>query len=88
MHGYYSEMNESRPADAVIDAHLSHYGKHYFIKTPLVLKGRGIEYRGTLKAEELTPMAQHKTGWHEYIVTLKAMERLEKEHKVAIEMLL
>lgn len=88
MHGYYSEMNEARPADTQIDARLSHYGKHYFIKTPLVLKGRGIEYRRTLKAEELTPKAQHKAGWHEYIVTTKAMEKLEKEYKVSIEMLL
>jgi hypothetical protein len=81
-------MNEARPDDAVIDARLSHYGKHWFLKTPLVLRGRGIEHLGTLTADRLVESAQHKVGWHEYKVTERAMERIQKEHKVACECLL
>lgn len=88
MHFYTPEMGERRPDDAVIDAALGHYGKHYYLKTPLVLKGRGIEYLGTLTAGELVSQAQHKVGWHSYKVTCAAMERIEREHKTACESLL
>jgi len=88
MIGYYSEMGEKRPADAQIDATLGHYGKHYFLKTPLVLKGRGIEHLGTETAETLCEFAHDKIGWHRYKVTLKAMERIEAQYKVASECLL
>ncbi|HQY89560.1 MAG TPA: hypothetical protein PK402_12980 [Tepidisphaeraceae bacterium] len=86
--GYYPEMGEKRPADAVIDARLAHYGKHYFLKTPLVLAGRGIELLNTLKAHELTPAAQHKVGWHEYKVTVAAFEKLWATYKIASESML
>ncbi len=85
---YTPEMGERRPADAVIDASLGHYGKHWYIKTPLVLKGRGVEYLGTLTADELVPQARHKVGWHSYKVTCKAMDRIAAEHKTACESLL
>ena len=86
--GYYPEMGEARPADAAIDAQLSHYGKHYFLKTPLVLTGRGVEHLGTLTSAQLTPAAQHKVGWHEYKVTVRAFEAICRTHKVASESLL
>ena len=85
---YHSEMGETRPADAVIDASLAHYGKHYFLKTPLTLKGRGVEFLGTLKAENLYASAQHKAGWNEYKVTIRAFEAICDQHKVAVECLL
>ncbi len=85
--GYHPEMGEEKPA-AQIEAHLSHYGKHYFLKSQIELKGRGIYYRGTLKAGDLTPQAQGKVGWHEYKVTEKAFNTICETHAVAYEMLL
>lgn len=87
---FHPEMGEKRAADAVIDASLSHYGKHYFIKTAphIMLKGRGIKHLNTLTAEQLTPQAQHKVGWHEYKVTIAAFEALCAAHKVSVEQLL
>lgn len=84
--GYHPEMGETRPV-AQIHASLSHYGRHYFIKTPLTLKGRGIEAMGVISADRLvkgSPFA----GWNEYKVTLKAMEKLESQYRISSEMLL
>lgn len=87
---YYSEMGQPRPADAVIDAQLAHYGKHYFLTTRLVLKGRGIEHLKTLTAADLAPTvkAQEMIGCHEYKVTIKAFEQICRQYRVAYEMLL
>ena len=85
--GYYPEMGEQRP-DALIDAHLGHYGKHYYITSQVELKGRGVRYRKTLTASDLTPHAQHKVGWHEYCVTERAFEKICRQYRVAYEMLL
>lgn len=30
--GYYPEMGERAPSSAIVEASLSHYGKHYYIK--------------------------------------------------------
>jgi hypothetical protein len=84
MHCYHPEMGEAKPADTQIEASLGHYGNHYYIKTPLALKGRGISHLHTLTAEELTPAAQHKAGWHEYKVTLAAMGKLEAAYVVSM----
>ena len=84
---YYPEMKEDRPA-AQIDASLGHYGKQYYLKTPLVLKGSGIVHTGTLTAEQLVPSAQHKAGWHTYKVTLAAFDAICEKYEVASESLL
>lgn len=84
---YYPEMNEPKPA-AEIEARLSHYGKHWFLSTPLVLKGRGIVHRGTLKASDLTPAGQRRVGWHEYKVTEAAFEKLATKYRIVSESLL
>jgi len=88
MHFHYPEMGEKRREDSQIEARLGHYGKHYYIKTPLVLKGRGITFRYTLTPEMLTPAAQSKVGWHEYVVTTRAMEKLAGQYIVTGELLL
>jgi hypothetical protein len=36
----------------------------------------------------LTPTAQHKVGWHEYVVTLRAMKKLAEQYVVTGELLL
>ena len=37
LHLYTPEMGERKP-ETVMEAQLSHYGKHYYINTPLELK--------------------------------------------------
>lgn len=85
---YTPEMGEKKPEGTQIEASLSHYGTHWFIKTPLQLKGRGIEYRDTLTASDLTPIAQDKVGWHRYKVTQRAFDKLCEQYAVASESLL
>lgn len=83
---YYPEVGEKKPA-AQIEAQLCHYGKHYYIKTPLVLNGRGIVHTGTLTPEQLTPAAQDKVGWHTYKVTEAAFDVLCQKYAVTTESL-
>lgn len=82
---FYPEMGQKKPEDTQIDASLSHYGRHWFLRTPLELKGRGIVHLGTETAETLTPAAQHKVGWHKYKVTEKAFEAICAKYSVATE---
>lgn len=87
LRSYYPEMGEIRPF-ALIEARLGHYGQHWFLKTPLTLKGRGIKHIGVLTAERLTPQAQKKAGWNEYKVTEAAFEKLCQQYPVSSESLL
>jgi hypothetical protein len=88
MNFYHPEMGETQRNDTQIEAQLGHYGKHWYIKTPLTLKGRGITFRGTLTAEDLVASASRKIGWHEYVVTERAMEKLQAMYVVSSAMLL
>ncbi len=88
MHFHYPEMGEKRREDSQIEASLGHYGKHYYIKTPLTLKGRGIEHLHTLSPDDLAESARHKAGWHQYKVTLLAMKKLAESYVVTGELLL
>lgn len=81
--GFYPEMGEAKPV-AHMEASLSHYGRHYFVYTPLELKGRGIEAQGKFNGIP----GSRKNGWNVYKVTLKAMDKLEAQYRVASEMLL
>ena len=85
--GYHPEMGEAKPA-AQIEAQLSHYGNHYFLKSAIELTGRGVTFLKTLVAGDLTPQAQGKVGWHEYKVTARAFKAICEKHAVAYEMLL
>jgi len=84
---YHPEMNEVKPT-AQIEAQLSHYGKHWFVKTPLQLKGRGIVFLDTLTADKLTPQGQRLVGWHQYKVTEAAFTKLCEQYDVVSESLL
>ncbi len=84
---YYPEMNEVKPA-AAIEASLGHYGKHWYLRTTLTLKGRGIVDRGPIKASELTEKGQRLAGWNQYKVTERAFETICETHTVVTESLL
>lgn len=84
---YTPEMNEPKPV-CQAEASMSHYGNHYFLKTPEVISGRGIEHICTFTSQDLTPQAQSKVGWHEYKLTNRAFDAFCKSHDVAYELLL
>ena len=84
---YYPEMGETKP-EAQIEASLGHYGRHWFLRTPLTLKGRGITFRNTLTADQLTEQGQRLVGWNEYRVTEKAFESLRECYTISTEALL
>lgn len=81
--GYHPEMNEKRP-DCQIEANLSHYGKHWFLYTPLTLSGRGVEFLGSCDSD----YGQRRTNWNRYKVTQKAFDKICSQHSVSSEMLL
>lgn len=70
---YTPEMGEQRPEDCQIEAQLSHYGKHYHLKTALELKGRGITKNNGNYGDNL----------NRYTVTELAYQKLEKIYKIS-----
>lgn len=81
------EMGEQKPK-AQIEIKLSHYGKHYYLTTPLELKGRGIKHLMTYTANDLHEKTQHKVGWHKYKATIRATEKLTEQYDMSQESLL
>ena len=73
-HIYTPEMNEAKP-EAQIEAHLSHYGRHYFLYTNEELKGRGVRKIDT----------DNYRGLDRYKVTFKAYEKICQEYEVSEE---
>jgi hypothetical protein len=85
-HCYHPEMGEAKPA-AQIEASLGHYGKHWYLNTPLVLGGRGVVLLERMTEANLVP-GSRMVGWYRYKVTLAAFDRLAKQYAVVSEMLL
>lgn len=86
---YYPEMGEKRPANVQGNVTLARSrGCHYFIETPLMLKGQGIKHVEVLKASNLTERGQYKAGWNVFWVTRRAMDKLEQRYDFAREALL
>ena len=81
---YCPELGERKPR-TTMEATLAYYGKHYFVDTPEILKGRGIEYRMTYKADELTIDGQYKIGWRSYCVTMLAFEKLKAKYAICMK---
>ena len=84
---YHPEMGEEKP-EAEIEASLCYYGKHWFLRTPLTLNGRGIALRNTLTANQLAPQGQRLVGWNEYRVTERDFNALCEEYDVVTQMTL
>lgn len=73
---YTTEMGQKEPEGCQIEAGLCYYGKHYWIRTPLELKGRGIT--------ENEPSTS-KNGWRNYTVTTKTFEKLKGQYAISME---
>jgi hypothetical protein len=80
-------MNEPKP-QGQITAQLAHYGKHYFLRTSLELKGKGIKFLGVESKETLIPQAQHLAGQRKYKVTLLAFDKVCRQYDAVSVILL
>ena len=83
---YYPEMNEVKPVDVVGEVTRAYYGKHYFVKTTLELKGRGISLEDTYNESNCNN--PDKYGWNRYKVTNLAMDKLSSKYNFSQELLL
>lgn len=84
---YYPEMGQKAP-NTIATATRGYNGKRT-VKSPIALKtSRGITFMGQLKSSDLTPQAQHKVGWYEYLVTDNGMKKVLEQVTVSQELLL
>ena len=81
---YTPEMGGQKP-ECQIEATRSFTGDHFYLETPLELKGRGIRKERVLKAENLRQNYQYKAGWNEYCVTARAFEKLKEQYTISQE---
>jgi hypothetical protein len=98
LHLYTPEMGEKIDKKITTHARLAHYGKHYFVKSELgpdKIRGVGVVYMGKLtpnpdllKMEISVRGDSPFVGYHEYKLTLKAFEKLQKTVDIGCEMLL
>lgn len=70
---YTPEMGETKP-ECQIEAQLSYGGRHYFLKTRLTLKGRGITLSST-----------DDKGFNWYQATNRAYELLKTQYTISYE---
>lgn len=82
---YTPEMGKSQP-ECQMEATRAYYGKHYYIDTPLDLKGRGIKFLKQYKPGDL--LTSRKNGWNHYQVTDLAFKKLEGQYTISMECLL
>ena len=80
---YTPELGERKP-HVKMEAMRGHYGKHVFVDTPEILKGRGIEHLRTYTADDLTTAGQYKAGWRSYRVTNRAFEVLRQKYAISM----
>ena len=84
VHLYTPEMGQRKP-ETIMEAQLSYYGKHYYVNTPLELKGRGITEQS---ANWIPGTRKQIEGWRSYRVTKRAFEKLKEQYPISMECLL
>lgn len=78
------EMGEGQP-ECQIRARIGHYGTHYYLDTPLDLKGRGITFIEKHEAKNLTASGQFMAGWNRYKATERAFQKLQEQYSISME---
>lgn len=78
---YYPELGERKP-DVKMEASLGWYGKHYYINTPIELKGRGIVEESACWTKGSQKDIE---DWKSYRVTKKAFEKLKEQYPISME---
>mgnify|MGYP000712870016 CR=1 FL=1 len=81
---YTPEIGGQKP-DCQMEASRGYYGKHWFIDTPLELKGRGIELIKKYQEKDFCNSGDYRVGWNEYRVTNKAFEKLKSQYSISNE---
>ena len=87
VYSYTPEMGQSRP-DCQMEARRAYYGNHFFVDTPLELKGRGIKLLRTYGQNDFCQPNDHRIGWNEYQVTKRAFEKLKQQYSISQEVCL
>lgn len=87
VYSYTPEMGQQKP-ECQMEAQLSYYGKHYFVDTPLKLKGRGITLVKQYEEKDFCAPGNHRVGWYEYRVTKNAFAKLKEQYSISMECLL
>ena len=78
------EMGEGQ-SECQIRARIGHYGTHYYLDTPLDLKGRGITFMEKHEAKNLTASGQFMVGWNRYKATERAFKKLQEQYSISME---
>ena len=73
---YTPEMGQKKPEGCQIEAGLCYYGGHYWIRTTLELKGRGIT--------ENEPVNRNKSI-RQYTVTKRAFDKLKEQYAISMK---
>lgn len=79
---YTPEMGQQKPEGCQMEAGLCYYGKHYWVNTPLELKGRGITENSPNWAKG---SKKDLEGWRSYTVTIRAFEKLKEKYSISME---
>lgn len=78
---YTPEMGQTKPVCQMEAGH-SYYGGHYWVDTPIELKGRGIT---PIEAHWVEGCKKHIENWKSYRVTKRAFEKLKEQYSISME---
>lgn len=81
---YTPEMGQQKP-DCQMEASRAYYGEHFFIDTPMELKGRGITFIKKYSPKDFADPNNKKVGWNEYQVTNLAFKKLKDQYTISME---
>lgn len=87
IYSYAPEIGQQKP-NCQLEAQLSYYGKHYYVDSPIELKGRGITLVKQYKEGDFCKPGNYRVGWYEYRVTTKAFDKLKSQYSISMERLL
>lgn len=79
---YTPEMGQQKP-DCQMEASRGYYGKHWYIDTPLSLKGRGITFLKKYTDNDFYMPGNYRVGWNEYRVTDRAFDKLKEQYTIS-----
>lgn len=79
---YTPEMGQKKPEGCQMEASRAYYGKHYFVDTPLELKGRGIT---EIEAHWGAGCRKQIENWKTYRVTKNAFEKLKTQYTISMK---
>lgn len=84
---YTPEMGQKKP-DCQMEASRGYYGGHWYIDTPLEIKGRGITFLKKYADKDFCVPGNYRVGWNEYRVTDRAFGILKTKYSISQECLL